>query len=166
MSPSLLEILYISSDQYVNMKPNLQCFSLSVCINTGNGSVMEAAPCGRAAAGRLKLQVERVRRRSCSMFPHCSKRTARKGRSFSANTLIHACQVAALLSPATERYITPAPESFSLIPCSRSNYSTYYTWCKLLFLTWCCRFLVVNGDKWVLQGKMSPWYQQLFIMLR
>lgn len=56
---------------------NLTCsasLSLSVCIDTGNGSVMEAAQCGRAAAGRLKLQVERVRRRSCSMFPHCSKK--------------------------------------------------------------------------------------------
>lgn len=42
---------------------NLTCGScilhLSVCVmDAGSGSLMEVAPCGRAAAGRLKLQVK------------------------------------------------------------------------------------------------------------
>lgn len=56
--------------------------SLSVCLmDAGSGSLMEAAPCGRAAAGRLKLQVERVKgcsRRSYSVRPYCSKKNKRK----------------------------------------------------------------------------------------
>lgn len=58
VSQSLLMILYISSDQYVNVKPNLRCLhcilNLSVClVDAGSGSLMVVAPCGHAAAGRL-----------------------------------------------------------------------------------------------------------------
>lgn len=80
---SVLVMFSISSDQYLNVEPNLRCCQQPaphpqfVCLmDACSGALMEAAPCGCAAAGRLKLQVEKVmgcRRRSYIMPFYYSK---------------------------------------------------------------------------------------------
>ena len=129
---------------------------LSVCLmDAGSGSLMEAAPCGCAAAGRLKLQVERVtacRRRGYSKLLYCSKtspclnsirlhKKKKKGRNsmqilwfesvkFSWGDEIPVDFVTALQSPNTGSYDTctlkfPAPKP------------TFYTCSFLLFHMFC-----------------------------
>lgn len=149
--------------------------SLSVCLmDAGRGSLMEAAPCGRAAAGRLKLQVERVtgcRRRSSSMRLYCSKKKKKRGWG-SMQTLwfesvkfrwgeeIPAGFFTGLLSPNTEWHVIPATYLKAFSNCSRANLSTYCIYYNF-FLTWGCGLILIKCDKWLLLGKTSSWCQHV-----
>ena len=116
-------------------------------MDAGSGSLMEAAPCGRAAAGRLKLQVERVmgcRRRSFSVLLCCSKKSPRLWPFFMKKEAETPCRHSVKFSwgeeiPAdftTEWHVIPA-FSNSLLQSQLNYFLLWKTslWCQRLHVT-------------------------------